>query len=681
MNTSLRQWLTGLALASLCVLSFGARAQNAEPPTPPAAPPAAQAPAEPPPAAPAPNVEAPTVEAPAVEAPDAAAPDDSQDSPSARDLWREKWWGRRDWTARQDDLVSVGNDSHLDKGRQADSVVSVFGSSTSEGDVRDAVVSIFGDNHVSGTVGDSAVAVFGDNHVNAKVYGDVVAVMGDIELGPEAEVNGEVVVVGGTLTRDPKAIVNGGVQRVFGADFGSFRWLRPWIQHCLLLGRPLALADGLGWAWGLAFGFLALYMFIALLFKSTVDRCVTTLETRPGQTVVASLIGLLVTPVLFALLFITVIGIAFIPFAGAAMFVATMFGKVVVLAWIGRSVTRLSGESRALHTAVCVLLGGAVVLVLYLIPLIGFIVYKALGILGFGVSVYAVILALRARRAEAALPPATPTAEPDLGGGSPAFASEPYIGGTPGGAAFAGGPDVSANFTATSDSAAPSAESIGTAATDASAAVATSPSALIGGDAGASSPMSEAASVGSATPSATDAAGLGSASSPSPGATSATGSGAPPNSPGPPPSGATAATPPPGPARVSAAVAPTLPKADFIVRMGALLIDVILVSVLLHAIHAGHDAQLLVIAIYGAIMWKVKGTTIGGIVFGLQVVRADGRPVDWSTAIVRALSCFLSLVVVGLGFIWIAFDDQRQGWHDKIAGTVVVRVPKGVSLL
>jgi len=115
--------------------------------------------------------------------------------------------------------------------------------------------------------------------------------------------------------------------------------------------------------------------------------------------------------------------------------------------------------------------------------------------------------------------------------------------------------------------------------------------------------------------------------------------------------------------------------------MGALLIDVILVSVLLHVIHAGHDAQLLVIAIYGAIMWKVKGTTIGGIVFGLQVVRADGRPVDWSTAIVRALGCFLSLVVVGLGFIWIAFDDQRQGWHDKIAGTVVVRVPKGVSLL
>jgi uncharacterized RDD family membrane protein YckC len=80
-------------------------------------------------------------------------------------------------------------------------------------------------------------------------------------------------------------------------------------------------------------------------------------------------------------------------------------------------------------------------------------------------------------------------------------------------------------------------------------------------------------------------------------------------------------------------------------------------------------------------MWKLKGTTVGGIVFGLKVARLDGRPVDWATAIVRALGCFLSMVIVGLGFIWIVFDEERQAWHDKIAGTVVVRVPKGVSLV
>jgi uncharacterized RDD family membrane protein YckC len=71
----------------------------------------------------------------------------------------------------------------------------------------------------------------------------------------------------------------------------------------------------------------------------------------------------------------------------------------------------------------------------------------------------------------------------------------------------------------------------------------------------------------------------------------------------------------------------------------------------------------------------------GGIVCGLKVVRLDDRPIDWGTAIVRALGCFLSFVVLCLGFLWVVFDDQRQSWHDKIAGTTVVRVPKGVSLV
>jgi uncharacterized RDD family membrane protein YckC len=68
-------------------------------------------------------------------------------------------------------------------------------------------------------------------------------------------------------------------------------------------------------------------------------------------------------------------------------------------------------------------------------------------------------------------------------------------------------------------------------------------------------------------------------------------------------------------------------------------------------------------------------------VCGLKVVRRDGRPLDWPTAVVRALGCFPSLMVAGLGFIWVAFDDEQQSWHDKIAGTIVVRMPKGVSLV
>ena len=62
-------------------------------------------------------------------------------------------------------------------------------------------------------------------------------------------------------------------------------------------------------------------------------------------------------------------------------------------------------------------------------------------------------------------------------------------------------------------------------------------------------------------------------------------------------------------------------------------------------------------------------------------MRLDGRAIDWWTAGARALGCFLSLAVAGLGFLWVVFDADRQSWHDKIAGTVVVRVPRGTPLV
>jgi|CZKI01.1.fsa_nt_gi uncharacterized RDD family membrane protein YckC len=120
-----------------------------------------------------------------------------------------------------------------------------------------------------------------------------------------------------------------------------------------------------------------------------------------------------------------------------------------------------------------------------------------------------------------------------------------------------------------------------------------------------------------------------------------------------------------------------LPRAGFWIRMAALLIDAILVGIIFHMTILFMPA----IAAYGAILWKLRGATIGGIIFGLKVVRADGKPMDWVTAAVRALACFLSLIVIGLGFLWIAFDPEKQGWHDKIAGTVVVRLQKAISLV
>jgi uncharacterized RDD family membrane protein YckC/cytoskeletal protein CcmA (bactofilin family) len=138
---------------------------------------------------------------------------------------------------------------------------------------------------------------------------------------------------------------------------------------------------------------------------------------------------------------------------------------------------------------------------------------------------------------------------------------------------------------------------------------------------------------------------------------------------------------PPVPPVVAASAAKVseaaLPKAGFWLRMVALLIDVVLIGIFTRMT----GFFLPVLAIYGATLWKLRGSTIGGIIFSLKVVRVDGQQMEWVTVVVRALACFLSMLCIGLGFIWIGFDAEKQGWHDKIAGTVVVRLPKGISLV
>jgi uncharacterized RDD family membrane protein YckC len=120
------------------------------------------------------------------------------------------------------------------------------------------------------------------------------------------------------------------------------------------------------------------------------------------------------------------------------------------------------------------------------------------------------------------------------------------------------------------------------------------------------------------------------------------------------------------------------PRAGFWERMGAGFLDMVLVS--LAAALVGPLFCLVAIA-YFAALWSWKGTTVGGIVLNLQVVRLDGRPLNFLTALVRSLAAVFSIFVLFLGFFWIGWDRDKQGWHDKIAGTVVVRLPRSVSLV
>jgi len=73
------------------------------------------------------------------------------------------------------------------------------------------------------------------------------------------------------------------------------------------------------------------------------------------------------------------------------------------------------------------------------------------------------------------------------------------------------------------------------------------------------------------------------------------------------------------------------------------------------------------------VFWIARQATPGKMVFGIRIADAATlqRP-SVKQDIGRYLAYFVSIVVFGLGFLAVAFDKRKQGWHDKLAGTVVI---------
>ena len=73
-------------------------------------------------------------------------------------------------------------------------------------------------------------------------------------------------------------------------------------------------------------------------------------------------------------------------------------------------------------------------------------------------------------------------------------------------------------------------------------------------------------------------------------------------------------------------------------------------------------------------LWNSLGWSPGKRLLGLRIVTPEGRPPGLGRGFARTTAMLLSIVVLFLGYFWAAWDRQRQTWHDKIAGTYVVRV-------
>ena len=74
------------------------------------------------------------------------------------------------------------------------------------------------------------------------------------------------------------------------------------------------------------------------------------------------------------------------------------------------------------------------------------------------------------------------------------------------------------------------------------------------------------------------------------------------------------------------------------------------------------------------VFWRYKSATPGKMLVGAVIVDADslGAP-SMGQLVGRYFAYIPSMLALGLGFLWIAWDPRKQSWHDKLAGTVVVR--------
>lgn len=85
---------------------------------------------------------------------------------------------------------------------------------------------------------------------------------------------------------------------------------------------------------------------------------------------------------------------------------------------------------------------------------------------------------------------------------------------------------------------------------------------------------------------------------------------------------------------------------------------------------------ILVSCLYFTYFTGYTGQTPGKMLFHLYVIRDDGGKVNYRDALIRWFGYLVSSMIFYLGFLWVLFDRRKQGWHDKLAGSLVIHLPR-----
>jgi uncharacterized RDD family membrane protein YckC len=460
-------------------------------------------------------------------------------------------------------IVRVGQDYSVRTGDVVREIHTVFGSVTVEGRVEGDVVVVLGSARVAST---------------AVIEGSLVVVGGGATVDEGASIQRDLVIVGGVLTAPPGFSPEREQVVVGTVGIGNaMQSVVPWLTRGLLWGRLIV--PDLRWLW-LVVGILFLiYAALNAVFEKPVRACADTLLERPLSAFMLGLLVLVLTIPAIAILAASVIGLAVVPFALCALIAGVLVGKAGVLRAVGRTIVRETEPESRLQSFRSLLIGGAILCLAYMVPVLGVVTWAITVVLGLGAATVAFRAAVRREHPPKVRAAAVPSPQPQR------------------------------------------------------------------------AVVPETAAVGSGAAVPLDAP-------------------APPNAPAPVPAG-----PPGGDFAL-------YPRATFLDRVAAFALDCILVAIAVQLLDLSrHDGSFpLLLLVYHIAFWAWKGTTLGGIVVGLRVVRTQGTELRFADALVRGLSSVFSIAALGIGCFWMLQDPERQMWHDKIAGTLVVKVPRHMVL-
>ncbi len=145
-------------------------------------------------------------------------------------------------------------------------------------------------------------------------------------------------------------------------------------------------------------------------------------------------------------------------------------------------------------------------------------------------------------------------------------------------------------------------------------------------------------------------------------------------------------------------ISPDLPPPGLLRRLGAMFYDGLLLLALLMmlsypyvwltggkepgmAVKTLYQLYLLMICFfYYTGFWVRGGQTLGLRTWRMKLASNDGGPITWAMALKRFVYALLSLICLGLGFLWVLHDRDKLAWHDRWSGTRLIflsNTPKG----